>query len=249
MGILIMSINIIVQARMGSQRLPGKMMLDLFGQPIIYRILEKLRTCSLVDRVILAIPDTNMDLILAEVAQQIDGIDIVAGSESNLIERYQLACKRFPSEFVIRFPGDNVFPDPKQIDDLIGFHVEKNKKGFSSNLASVFDNKMIDGVGAEIFSSDLLMQINKVFATGPQTEHLHLNFYDYELKRNINPRIPVLAPMPPGILARPEYALDINTLEQYEFVRDIYKNVCMKNKDYSTIDIIKYLDNKGKHNA
>ena len=244
-----MNINIIVQARMGSQRLPGKMMLDLYGQPIIYRILEKLRTCSLVNRVILAIPDTNINSILAEVAQEIDGIDIVAGSENNLIERYQLACQRFPSDFVIRFPGDNVFPDPKQIDELISFHVQKNKHGFSSNLASVFDNKMIDGVGAEIFSSDLLMQIDKALATGPQSEHLHLNFYDYEQKRAINPVVPVLAPMPPGLLARPEYALDINTIEQYEFVRDIYQHVCMKNKNYSTIDIIKYLDNNGKYDA
>lgn len=244
-----MSINIIVQARMGSQRLPGKMMLDLYGQPIIYRILEKLRTCSLVNRVILAIPDTNMDLILAEVAQQIDGIDIVVGSENNLIERYQLACQKYQSDFVIRFPGDNVFPDPKQIDELISFHLAKNEHGFSSNLASVFDNKMIDGVGAEIFSSDLLMQIDKASISGPQSEHLHLNFYDYDHKRAISPVVPVLAPMPPEILARPEYALDINTIEQYEFVRDIYKHVCMKNKDYSTKDIVKYLDNKGKHHA
>ena len=244
-----MSVNIVVQARMGSKRLPGKMMLDLYGEPIIYRILIKLTECSLVNRVILAIPKTNLDSLLAEVALQIDGIDVVTGSENNLIQRYQLACKSYPSEFIVRFPGDNVFPDPRQIDDLISFHLQKNQNGFSSNLASVFDNNMIDGVGAEIFATDLLMNIKQSSAKDSQKEHLHLNFYDYESKQALSSTIPVKAPKPTLALSRPDYALDINTIEQYGFIRNIYKNVCMKKENYSTIDIIEYLDNKDQFNA
>lgn len=249
MSTLKMSVNIVVQARMGSQRLPGKMMLDLYGRPIVYRILDKLRDCSLVNRVVLAIPNTEQDAVLEEVARSIDGIGVVIGSENDLIQRYQQACQEFPSEFVIRFPGDNVFPDPQLIDDLISFHVQHNRSGFSSNLASVFNNKMIDGVGAEIFSSALLMNIDQSNVTASQIEHLHLNFYDYVKKEAVHPDIPVRAPKPTETFKRPYYALDINTIEQYGFIRDVYRNVCLKKSNYTTLDIIEYLDSKDRTNA
>ena len=73
--------------------------------------------------------------------------------------------------------------------------------------------------------------------------NVHLNFYDYVKKEAVNSDILVRAPKPSKSLRRPHYALDINTIEQYGFVRDIYKNVCLKKSSYTTHDIIEYLDN------
>ena len=64
-------VNIVVQARMGSVRLPGKMMLDLFGEPLIHRILSRLQLCELVDNVILAIPDDRLNDILEEAGKRV----------------------------------------------------------------------------------------------------------------------------------------------------------------------------------
>ena len=234
------AVNIVVQARMGSERLPGKMMLDLYGEPLLYRILTRLKKCKLVSTVILAIPDDPLNDILEEVAKRVDGVEIVRGSEANLIERFQVAISKFPCKFIIRFPGDNVFPDPVEIDELISFHQKQNPDGFSSNLASVFQNNMIDGVGGEIFSSALLMKLSSANASKEQIEHLHLNFYDYNTCRTINPFVKVDAPDPRPTLARPEFALDINTIQQYQFIRDVYRCVCLGNDSYPTEDIIDY---------
>ena len=104
---------------------------------------------------------------------------------------------------------------------------------------------MIDGVGAEIFSSNLLMNISSDTATDLQKEHLHLNFYDYENRQAVDLSVKVDAPTPLRSLARPEYVLDINSIEQYPLIRRIYKNVCLNNDNYSTSNIIEYLDEKG----
>ena len=237
-------VNLVVQARMGSSRLPGKMMLDLYGEPLIFRILERLSDCKLINQLILAIPDGNFDDVLAEVAARLPGVATVRGSEENLVDRFQAAIKSYPCEFVIRFPGDNVFPDPVQIDNLIRFHLKYNPDGFSSNLANVNGNNMIDGVGAEIFSTNLLMNLTSENTNEAQKEHLHLNFYDYQRQEVINSHVNVDAPDAPEGLNRPEYILDINTIDQYRMIREIYKNVCMDARQFSTGDIVRYLDSE-----
>lgn len=238
--------NIVVQARMGSSRLPGKMMLDLYGEPLLFRILQRLTFCKSVHKIILAIPEGELNNILAEVAYRINGIEVVSGSENNLIKRFQTAIKKHPSDFVIRFPGDNVFPDPVQIDNLVNFHKNNNPKGFSSNLASVYENRMIDGVGAEIFPTCLLMGLSPNKTDMAKQEHLHLNFYDYVEGIATTSSVRVSAPIPDIQLARPEFALDINTIEQYSRIRNIYKNVCLGNSKFTTASIIEYLDQRAK---
>ena len=240
------TVNIVVQARMGSVRLPGKMMLDLYGEPILYRILQRLRKCELIDQIILATSENPLDDILAEVGSRVCEVKVVRGSEHNLVERFQKVINLFPCDFVIRFPGDNVFPDPSEIDNLIKFHIQKNRQGFSSNLASVFSNRMVDGVGAEIFSAELLKNLAYSDITAAQQEHLHLNFYDYERSVSVQETVTVLAPKPHDRLTRPEFAFDINYIEQYALIREIYREIFMVNDDAKTEDIINYLDEKRK---
>lgn len=237
-------VNIIVQARMMSVRLPGKMMLDLNGEPILQRILTRLTQCNFVNNIVLAIPDNTIDNILSDVAGKVSGVKVVRGSEENLIERFQKANELFPSQFVIRFPGDNVFPDPKILEQLIKFHIEKNPKGFSSNIASVLETNIIDGVGGEMFSSEILKNLSPSYASRDQKEHLHLNFYNYRTREVVNPSVKVDTPTPSPFYARPEFALDINTIDQYPLIRDIYGSVCKNNPYYTTADIIQYLDNR-----
>ena len=70
---------------------------------------------------------------------------------------------------------------------------------------------MIDGVGAEIFATDLLMNIKQSSAKITKRTFT-LNFYDYESKQALSSTIPVKAPKPTLALSRPDYALDINTI-------------------------------------
>ena len=180
-------IDIIVQARMGSSRLPSKMMSDLGGEPMLSVILKRLLQCKKICDLILAIPDTKENDILEEEANRISGVKVVRGSEHDLIQRYLKAADAFNTEQIIRFPGDNPMPDPDLIDHLVDFHINSNKDGFSSNISSVFGNDMIDGVGAEIFSVNLLKRALHNNPTQKQREHIHMNFYDYDRGISIDP--------------------------------------------------------------
>ena len=232
---------IIVQARMGSTRLPGKSMLALSDKPLIYRIIERLIRCTKSDDLILALPDTPENNIIEEVVKTFD-IQIFRGSENNLIDRYYQAAIQHNVDQIIRFPADNIMPDPQIIDYLIDWHLENNREGFSSNLASVLDNGMIDGVGAEIFSFEKLNDALNRNPTIDQVEHVHLNFYDYRTKMIVDPEwCPVKAPPMDKKYIRSDIVLDINTLNDYTALYSVFKTLYSKNPHFSTDDILEIL--------
>ena len=82
-------VSLIIQARMGSKRLPNKTLLPLAGKPLIYRIIERVKRCKQIDNLILAIPDTKKDRAITKINFQ-SNIKIFRGSENNLVSRYFL---------------------------------------------------------------------------------------------------------------------------------------------------------------
>ena len=92
---------LIIQARMGSKRLPGKSMLDLAGKPLVARIIERVKRCKKVNEIVLAIPNTKADKILLEIGKK-NQISVYEGSENNLLERYFKAAVMKSANFVVR---------------------------------------------------------------------------------------------------------------------------------------------------
>ena len=75
---------LILQARMGSNRLPGKSLMDLAGAPLVGRILERVKRCKKVDEIVLAIPDTESDRVLQVLANNY-GVKVFLGAENDLV--------------------------------------------------------------------------------------------------------------------------------------------------------------------
>ena len=136
-------VTLIIQARMGSSRLPGKSMLDLAGVPLIGRILERIKRIKKANELVLAIPDTPENEILANIGRDY-GLTIYAGSENDLVERYYQAALISKTDFIVRLPGDNATPEPSEIDRIIDHHISLGRPGFSSNLAP-FKNSGLSG--------------------------------------------------------------------------------------------------------
>ena len=86
--------GLILQARMSSTRLLGKSMMPLAGQPLVARILERLKRVRVIHHLILAIPNTPTDDPLEKLGKDLE-VDVFRGSESNLLERYYEAAKKF----------------------------------------------------------------------------------------------------------------------------------------------------------
>ena len=132
-------VTLIVQARMGSKRLPKKSTLPLAGKPLIYRILQRILRCKEVNNFVLAIPNTNENKIL-ETIKFNKKLKIFKGSENNLLDRYYLAAKKFNTDIVVRVPGDNCMTEPSDIDKIIRYYQKLKKDLFESNLSNRNNN-------------------------------------------------------------------------------------------------------------
>lgn len=233
---------LIIQARMGSTRLPGKSMMDLAGAPLVGRILERVKRCRRLDEVVLAIPDTSKDAVLGDLGRRY-GVTVFAGSENDLVERYYQAAVASGADVVGRLPADNPTPEPAEIDRIVDHHLSLGRRGFSSNLSVIRDSGYPDGIGAEMFDVSLLAEARDRHTDPRQREHVHLNFFDYSVQRAVDEEwCPISTIQCPAEFRRPDLVLDVNTQEQYEFMRQLYADLYARNPDFHITDIIRWHD-------
>jgi spore coat polysaccharide biosynthesis protein SpsF len=233
---------LIIQARMGSSRLPGKSMMDLAGAPLVGRILERVKRCSRLDDIVLAIPDTPKDSILKELGESY-GVKVFAGSENDLVERYYQAALWSKADIIGRLPADNATPEPSEIDRIVDYHLNLGHRGFSSNLSVIDNSEYPDGIGAEMFDLSLLAEARDRHSDPRQREHVHLNFYDYSTGQAVDANWCSISTIEcPIEFRRPDLVLDVNTQEQYEFMRKLYEYLYPKNPNFHITDIIRWYD-------
>ena len=233
---------------MGSTRLPGKSLLTLAGEPLVGRILERVKKCKNIDQIVLAIPNTKENDPLDEIGKEYS-VSTFRGSEFNLLERYYKAAKFSSADYVVRLPADNATPEPSEIDKIIDHHISLKRAGFSSNLSSFFGSNYPDGIGAEIFDFNLLEEAYKKENDKEKLEHVHLNFFDYSTEKAVDSNwCPISTIKCPKEYSRPEIVLDINTIDQYIFIKELYEYLYIKNPNFTIIDTLDWYDNFYKKN-
>ncbi len=233
---------LVIQARMGSTRLPGKSMMDLAGAPLVGRILERVKRCTKLDEIVLVIPDTLKDSVLSRLGESY-GVTVFAGSENDLLERYYQAALASKADIVGRLPADNATPEPSEIDRIVEHHLGLGHRGFSSNLTTVRGNGYPDGIGAEMFDFSLLAEACERNTDPRQREHVHLNFFDYGPQQGVDERWCPISTVPcPVEFSRPDLVLDVNTQEQYEFIRALYSYLYPRNPQFHITDTIRWYD-------
>lgn len=241
------NVILVIQARMGSKRLPGKSMFDLAGKPLVARILERVKRCKSFKNIVLAIPDTQENLVLKDLAEKYS-INVYLGSENDLLDRYYQAGKLFKADIIARLPADNPIPEPTEIDKLVHFHLNLNQPSFSSNLSPFYNSCYPDGIGVELF--DYCLLVDCLNNNDPEKrEHVHLNFFDYENEEPVNKVwCPVRTIKCPKEFARPELTLDVNTQQQYIYMKNLYEYLYPRNNTFTINEVIKWHDNFYKKN-
>lgn len=233
---------LILQARMGSSRLSGKSMMDLAGAPLVGRVIERVKRGKRVDEIVLATTQKPEDDVLEELARSY-GTSVFRGSENDLVDRYYQAAKVFNADVVVRLPADNPCPELSEIDRIIAYHLT-GQSDFSSNLAEVFGNGYPDGIGAEVFNFEILEEVWQTSSDPEKREHPHLYFFDYKSQKPADPdRYRVGTVQCPPEFRRPDLVLDVNTREEYEFMRELYEYLYPRNREFHIVDIIEWYDN------
>jgi spore coat polysaccharide biosynthesis protein SpsF len=162
----------ILQARMSSSRLPGKVMMEINGKPMIYwqvqRILRAKSVSSLVVATSLAPSDDALVLFLKE-----NGIDVYRGELDNVLSRFIKVSERYPHNALIRLTGDCPLVMPKLIDQMVKEFYEQDVDYLSNTLKPTFP----DGLDIEIVKHGVLKSLSAFDLELKELEHVTYGIY------------------------------------------------------------------------
>ena len=220
-----MKISAIILARMGSSRLPGKVLMDLQGKPVLQRVIERCQDSKTKD-VIVATPPTNKENPIWDLCKKL-GVEIFKGSENNVMERTYLAAKQFNVDLIIDVTSDCPLIDPKIIDKLVGYKVD-----YASN---VIHRAFPAGFDCQVYTFDAFHKLFEMSKTDDRiiTEHSGWNFTKL-LKEFTHYS---LVPFPE--YRYPKWRLTLDTRKDYELINWLYS--VMGEEIWGCRQIIKFL--------
>ncbi len=159
---------IIVQARMGSTRLPGKVLKPILGKPMLELQLERLQRSKRTDQIVLAIPDSAKEQALLEFAQRLPDIKIFQGSEEDVLARYYGAAKAANADIIVRITSDCPLIEPDLIDRCIESFLAKD----FDYVSNVHRRTYPRGLDTEVFSFQALELAFREAHALPDREHV-----------------------------------------------------------------------------
>ena len=230
-----MNINAIIQARMGSTRLPGKILLELSGKPILAHVVDRLRYSKFINEVIIATTDLPEDNPTEEFCKNND-ISFFRGSSNNVLSRYYEAAKKYSSDLVIRITADCPVIDPMIIDDMLGLYFESTKTGKVDYLSNVHPRTFPRGLDAEIFTFTALEKAYNEANKEYEQEHVTPFFYQ-------NPEIFSLK----NFANNKDYSFHrwtVDTDEDFKLVKEIYFELYQPGEIFLFQDILNLFDRK-----
>jgi spore coat polysaccharide biosynthesis protein SpsF (cytidylyltransferase family) len=137
----------IIQARMGSTRLPGKVMLEISGRPILWHVIDRVSKSKLIDGLIVATTVNSEDDLIEKFCNQIQ-IPVFRGSEDDVLDRYYQCARKFNVENIVRITADCPLHDPSVIDLVI----ERYRQGNYDYVSNTVPPTYPDGIDVEVFS-------------------------------------------------------------------------------------------------
>jgi spore coat polysaccharide biosynthesis protein SpsF (cytidylyltransferase family) len=145
-----------IQARMGSTRLPGKVMKELHGKPMIWHIYKRLKAATLLNDVVVSTSNSKKDGVVADFCGEHD-IKCYRGAEADLVDRLYGTARRFGATALLRVTGDCPFVDPLLVDRLLEGFVRGNYD-YASNW-SLNHKTLPHGLELEVYSTDCLARL------------------------------------------------------------------------------------------
>ncbi len=231
-----MKTTIIVQARMGSSRFPGKILKPILGEPVLFRQLERIRKATSFDNLVVATTTRPDDDVIAEECKK-RNYDVYRGSNENLLDRHFKAAQLYDTESVVKIPSDCPLIDPQVIDRVIGYYQHKRfKYDFVSNL---HPQSYPDGNDVEIMSLDVLENAWKHAEKNFELEHTTPYIWDNPDKFRIGNVL-----WEKGIDLSKSHRFTIDYVEDYEFINRVYEELYPSYPDFSLNDILDLLSQK-----
>jgi spore coat polysaccharide biosynthesis protein SpsF len=219
---------VIIQARMSSTRLPGKVMGDLEGIPMIGYQLKRVLKSNLVSKVVVATSTDESDNPLVAYLDTIFQ-EVVRGPLNDVLSRFLMVLDIYDPQYFVRITGDC----PLIMPDLLDSMISKYESSSLDYLSNALDPSFPDGLDVEIVKTSALRRLNLMQLSEPEREHVTLGLYsrptDFTLK-NFNY---------PLDLSKERWTVDYP--EDLEFIRRVVKHENALNEIMSLEDVLKFL--------
>lgn len=215
----------IIQARLGSTRLQGKVLKNLNGKPLIEQIINRLKYCKNVDNIVLATTNNEVDDKLVSWCKK-NNILCFRGDENNVLKRYYDAATHYNSDIIIRITADDPFKDPEVIDSVIDL-LKTNDLDFAYNNNPP---SFPEGLDTEVFTYSAIKQAAEAETTDFEKEHVTQYFYhnpqifnckNLSYKENIS-----------------HIRLTVDTEQDFELASKIYSKLSPKGEMFYLEDVL-----------
>lgn len=218
---------LIIQARMGSSRMSGKVLKELCGKPMLQHIVERTMKSKNVDHVMVATTVAKADQRVAEFCHAIS-VDCFRGDENDVLDRYYQAAQKYHPENVVRITADCPLIDPMVIDEVIDVHIRGDYDYTSNTLVETYP----DGLDTEVFKFFALQEAWEKAVLSSEREHVtpYIKFKG-DFKR--------FSVMLEESLADKRWTVDVE--EDFKMIEQIYLALYDEGKIFLMNDVLNYL--------
>lgn len=225
----------IIQARMGSSRLPGKVLLDLEGKPVLLRVIDRVLESKNINQVVVATTTNLNDQKIVDLLKDYHSkVFVFRGSEEDVLDRYYQAAKGQKADVVVRITSDCPLMDSEVLDKVINVFLKEKDIDYASN---VFAKRTFPrGLDVEVFSFEVLEKTWQEAENKDDREHVTLYIRkNPDLFKCMNVAHDT---------DYSHYRWTLDEKEDYELIKIIYQELYPKNPDFRMADIIELFDKK-----
>lgn len=168
----------IIQARMGAKRLPGKVLKEVNGTPLLKFQVNRVKQSALLDKIVVATSVVPGDDAIADFCM-CNKIDCFRGSENNVLGRYYECAKQYGADVIVRLTGDCPLVDPEVLDNTIRL-LQQERTDFAANTVPPQTSCFPDGSDVEVFTMRALQRAYQECKNPYDREHVTFYFWKYE---------------------------------------------------------------------
>lgn len=220
--------TVMIQARLGSNRLPKKVLAKIQGKSLIWHVINRVKKIKNIEQIVLITTTNDSDKILLDIAKQ-QHVFGFTGSETDVLKRHYDCAIKFNADPIIRITSDCPLIDPELSSDVLQFYLDNNFDYVSNAINPTFP----DGLDTEVFSFKALSQAHKNAKLVSEREHVtpcfinnpkQFHIFNFSFSTNLS-----------------KLRWTVDRTQDLDFVRQIYHHMAPKTifSMYEVLDVIK----------
>lgn len=226
-----MEIVAIIQARMSSTRLQGKVLKTVMDKTLLEYQLERVRQSTLIDEIIVATTEKESDNQIVKLCEQLN-VNVYRGSENDVLSRYYGAAMEFKADVIVRLTSDCPLIDPEVIDEVIQLYLERQE--IIDYASNALERTFPRGLDTEVFSFEALQKACERASLERDREHVTAYIYTNQSEFHLA-----------NVTCGQDFSnhrWTVDTEEDFELIKRILESLHPNNPTFIMQDVIDLLD-------